>query len=61
MKVHDRYCCLLIVHGVIMTNEGQLRLHEDEMEMQSHSFRFATRIVNYLRHRGLYSESHINP
>ena len=30
MKVHDHYCCLLIVHGVIMTNEGQLGLHEDK-------------------------------
>ena len=24
-KVHDHYCSLLIGHGVIMKNEGQLR------------------------------------
>lgn len=28
MKVHDHYCGLLIVRGVIMTNEGRLRLDE---------------------------------
>lgn len=28
VKVHDHDCSLLIVHGVIMTNEGHLRLDE---------------------------------
>lgn len=27
-SVHDHYFSLLIVHGVIMTDEGQLRLDE---------------------------------
>lgn len=29
VKVHDRDCGLLIVHGVIMTNEGQAMVGED--------------------------------
>lgn len=32
MKVHDHNCNLLIVRGVIMTNEGQLRLDEGTRE-----------------------------
>lgn len=35
VKVHDRDCGLLIVHGVIMTNEGQPMVAKAQEEMQS--------------------------